>query len=98
MRICYIISTCDKYLNTRVTYQMETMFKNINKNDIYYLTSKPNVEGRQFGWYAMDDLKNITWKYIHFMYNMDGEFLNYDWYIFIDDDNIVVSKLNELFS
>ncbi len=89
MKICYIISTCDKYLNTRVSYQMETVFKNINKNDIYYLTSKPNEERRHFGWYAIDDPKNITWKYIHFIYNMNGDFLDYDWYILIDDDTFV---------
>jgi hypothetical protein len=89
MRICYIISTCDKYLNTRVSYQMQTFLKQIDKNDIYYLTSKPDLERRQFGWYAMDDPKNITWKYIHFIYNMNGDFLNYDWYIFIDDDTFV---------
>ena len=55
MKICYIISTCDKYLQTRVKYQMETMLKNVNKEDIYYLTSKPDVENRHFGWYSMDD-------------------------------------------
>jgi len=87
MRICYIISTCDKYLETRVKYQMNTMFKNVNKEDIYYLTSKPNIEKRHFGWYCMDDTQNITWKYIHFIYNMDIP--NYDWYIFIDDDTFV---------
>lgn len=89
MKICYIISTCDKYLDTRVSYQMQTFLKYIDKNDIYYLTSKPNLERRQFGWNAMDDEKNITWKYIHFIYNMKDEFLNYDWYIFIDDDTHV---------
>jgi len=88
MKICYIISTCDKYLDTRVKYQMETMLKNVNKEDIFYLTSKPNLEQRQFGWNCMDDEKNITWKYIHFIYNMDT-ILDYDWYIFIDDDTFV---------
>ena len=92
MKICYIISTCNKYLETRVSYQMETVFKNINKNDIYYLTSAPNIERRHFGWYAMDDPKNITWKYIHFIYNMNVEFLFYDWYIFIDDDTFVFTN------
>lgn len=87
MKVCYIISTCDKYLDTRVKYQMETMFKNIDINDIYYLTSKPNVSKRQFGWLSPDDTQNITWKYIHFIYNMDIH--NYDWYIFIDDDTFV---------
>ena len=52
MKICYIISTCDKYLQTRVKYQMETMFNTVNKDDIYYLTSKPDNTNRQFGWYC----------------------------------------------
>ena len=88
MNICYIISTCDKYLNTRVKYQMETMFKNVNRENIYYLTSQPNVEKRQFGWNCMDDFDNIPWKYIHFIYNMEIQD-KYDWYIFIDDDTFV---------
>ncbi len=66
---------------------MEIMLKNVNKEDIFYLTSKPNIENRQFGWYSMDDAQNITWKYIHFIYNMNIP--NYDWYIFIDDDTFV---------
>jgi hypothetical protein len=90
MKICYIISTCDKYLDTRVKYQMETFLNNVNKDDIYYLTSKPDINNRQFGWYSMDDEKNITWKYIHFIYNMN--ILYYDWYIFIDDDTFVFEK------
>ena len=87
MKLCYIISTCDKYIDNRVKYQMETFLKNINKNDIFYLTSKPNIENRQFGWNSMDDPQNITWKYIHFIYNMNIP--DYDWYIFIDDDTFV---------
>lgn len=85
MKICYIISTCDKYLDTRVKYQMETFLGDVDKNDIFYLTSKPNIEKRHFGWNCMDDEKNITWKYIHFIHNMSN-ILHYDWYIFIDDD------------
>jgi hypothetical protein len=87
MRICYIISTCDKYIETRVKYQLEYMLKNVNKNDIYYLTSKPNIDKRQFGWNCMDDTQNITWKYIYFIYNMNVS--NYDWYVFIDDDTFI---------
>jgi hypothetical protein len=59
----------------------------MNKEDIFYLTSTPNIEQRQFGWYTMDHMENITWKYIYFMYNMNIP--NYDWYIFIDDDTFV---------
>lgn len=87
MRICYIISTCDKYFETRVKYQTEYMLKNIDKKDIYFLTSKPDIEKRQYGWYSMDDTQNITWKYIHFIHNINIP--DYDWYIFIDDDTFV---------
>ena len=90
MKICYIISTCDKYLDSRVKYQMETFLKDLQSEDIYYLTSKPNIEKRQFGWNCMDDSQNITWKYIHFIYNMNIS--DYDWYIFIDDDTFVFQQ------
>lgn len=90
MKICYIISTCDKYLQTRVKYQMDSMLKNVNREDIYYLTSKPNIENRCFGWNCMDDAQNITWKYIHFIYHMNIP--DYDWYILIDDDTFVFDK------
>jgi len=88
MKICYIISTCDKYLDSRVKYQMDIMFKNINKEDIYYLTSQANIDKRQFGWNTLDDPKNITWKYIHFIFNMQIH-EKYDWFVFIDDDTFV---------
>lgn len=88
MKCCYIISTCNKYLETRVKYQMETCLKDIPKSDIFYLTSKPDNEKRQFGWNCMDDEKNIAWKYIYFFYNMN-DILDYDWYIFIDDDTFI---------
>ena len=95
MKICYIISTCDKYLETRVNFQMDTFLKDVNHEDIYYLTSKLNVEKRQFGWNCMDDIENITWKYIHFIYNTNIS--NYDWYIFIDDETFVFqNKLENL--
>jgi len=72
------------------------MFKDVNKEDIYYLTSQPNLEKRQFGWNTMDDAQNITWKYIHFIYNMQIIDL-YDWFIFIDDDTFVFeSRLKKL--
>jgi hypothetical protein len=69
---------------------MDIMLKNVKKEDIYYLTSKPDVENRHFGWYAMDDTQNITWKYIHFIYHMNIP--DYDWYILIDDDTFVFEK------
>lgn len=96
MKICYIISTCSKYFYTRVKYQMNTFLSDVDKNDIYYLTSKANINERQFGWNCMDDSQNITWKYIHFIKNMNN-ILNYDWYLFIDDDTFVfIDKLKKL--
>ena len=96
MKICYIISTCDKYIDIRVKCQMETFLSDVDKNDIYYLTSKTNKEKRHFGWNCMDDCQNITWKYIHFIKNMNDIF-SYDWYILIDDDTFVfIQRLKTL--
>jgi hypothetical protein len=76
---------------------METMFKNVNREEIYYLTSKPDIVNRQFGWYTMDDKININWKYLHFIYNTDISY--YDWYIFIEDDTFVFTdRLKNLLS
>jgi hypothetical protein len=75
---------------------MDTYLKHVNKEDIFYLTSKPDETKRHYGWHCMDDEKNITWKYIHFIYNMKF-ILNYDWYIFIDDDTFVfIDRLKNL--
>jgi len=75
------------YLETRVKNQMKTFLKHVNKEDIYYLTSTPNIKDRQFGWNCMDDKSNLMWKYIHFIFNMAIK--NYDWYVFIQDDTFV---------
>jgi hypothetical protein len=97
MNICYIISTCDKYLDSRVKSQMDSFLKDVPLTNIYYLTSRPNLEKRQFGWNCMDDPQNITWKYIHFIYNTNIP--DYDWYIFIDDDTFVFNnRLENLLS
>lgn len=95
MRYCYIISTCNKYLDTRVQYQWSTFLKHVDKKDIYYLTANEDLEKRQFGWGCLDDEKNITWKYINFIYNMDIP--HYDWYVFIDDDTYVYSHKLEYY-
>jgi hypothetical protein len=75
---------------------MNTFLKDVNKEDIFYLTSRSNHEKRQFGWNTMDDSQNITWKYIHFIKNMNN-ILHYDWYIFIDDDTFIfIERLQNL--
>ena len=87
MKICYIIKTCDKYLENRVVYQANTFIKDIDINDIYYLTSKPDISKRHFGWNTNDSYEHLTWKITNFFYNMNID--EYDWYIFIDDDTFV---------
>ena len=90
MKICYIIKTCNQYLDNRVLYQANSFIKNINKNDIYYLTSKSNISKRHFGWDVPDSYEYLTFKILYFIYNI--EIFHYDWYIFIDDDTFVFTK------
>jgi hypothetical protein len=86
MKIAYIISTCEKYISTRVEYQKKTFLKYVSDEDIYYLSSKMNETNRIFGWNVPDDPEHILLKYTEFFKNIS---LDYDWYIFIDDDTFV---------
>jgi hypothetical protein len=70
---------------------MEIMLKNVPKEDIFYLTSQSNIEKRHFGWNCPDNLENLTWKYIYFIYYT--KILDYDWYLFIDDDTYLFQQL-----
>jgi hypothetical protein len=83
-KICYIILTCEKYINTRVKWQKETCFRNTSLSDCYYLSCK-NGDG-VYGWNTDDNYKSCIIKYIKFFQNMN---LDYDWYMFIDDDTFV---------
>jgi hypothetical protein len=94
MSICYIILTCEKYQDTRVKWQLETMLKNINKNDIYFLGHKMDVENRLYNWGAADDYNSLPYKFIDFFKNI---YIEYDWYILIDDDTYVYhDKLHKM--
>jgi hypothetical protein len=86
MRVAYIISTCEKYISTRVVYQKETFLKYVANEDIYYLSGKADEPNRIFGWDVPDDPQNILLKYTEFFKNIT---LDYDWYVFIDDDTFV---------
>lgn len=86
MRICYIILTCEKYFDTRAKWQLETMFENINKDDIYFLGHKMDTENRLYNWGAPDDYNSLPFKFIHFFKYIH---LDYDWYVLIDDDTYV---------
>lgn len=86
-KICYIILTCEKYINTRVNWQSDTCFKFINNKDCYYLSCRPvNSKKNIYGWYTKDDYTSCPDKYIAFLKNLD---LDYDWYVFIDDDTFI---------
>jgi hypothetical protein len=84
MSICYISLTCEKYFDTRATWQ-KTYCKLPN---LYYLSHKMDPKNNVYGWVdeTGDDYNSCPLKYISFFKNVD---LDYDWYVFIDDDAFV---------
>lgn len=88
IKICYIILTCKKNLQTKVKWQKASCFKNTPQEDCYFLSCEnesPNI----YGWDTADDYASCIDKYIKFFQNM---ILDYDWYMFIDDDTFVFPK------
>ena len=102
-KIAYIILTCEKYLQTRVPWQFQNCFKYINKKDCYYLSCKPStylISNKLplpiYGWNTSDDYRSCPDKYIAFFKNLN---LNFDWYVFIDDDTFVFPlRINKFLS
>ena len=82
MNICYIILTCEKFLPTRAHWQNSTFLQKVNKKDVFFLSCKPSGEN-VYGWNTKDDYHSCPIKYMGFFINME---IDYDWYIFIDDD------------
>jgi hypothetical protein len=82
MKICYIVLTCEKYLPTRIEWQNSTFFQKVDKKDIFFISCKSSGEN-VYGWNTEDDYQSCPIKYIKFFMNME---IDYDWYIFIDDD------------
>jgi hypothetical protein len=93
MKICYIILTCEKYIPTRVEWQLSSFFQNIDKKNVYYLSCK-NSREYIYGWNTDDSYEGCPIKYIEFFRNM---ILDYDWYVFIDDDTFINTKKLEKF-
>jgi len=85
INVCYIILTCEKYLQTRAKWQKETCFKDVSENDCYFLSCKPSPPNT-YGWNTEDDYKSCIIKYVKFFQNLT---IKYDWYMFIDDDTYV---------
>jgi hypothetical protein len=88
MKICYIILTCEKFLPTRAAWQNDTFLKNVDEKDVYFLSGKPDGSNI-YGWYTPDTYEGCPMKYMCFFRNMTIE---YDWYVFIDDDTFVNTK------
>jgi hypothetical protein len=86
MKVCYIVLTCNKYFENRVQWQLETMFKHVDKQDIYFLGHTMDVDRRLYSWGAPDDYNGLPYKFVDFFRHLDIE---YDWYMFIDDDTYV---------
>ena len=87
MRICYIILTCEKYLDTRCNWVEDTWLKRIEPDDSYYfLSSIPNEERRILGWKTRDDYMGCSTKYYEFFKNHT---VDADWIVLVDDDTFV---------
>jgi ribosomal protein L40E len=85
MSICYIILTCEKFLETRSKWQRECCFEFVDPSCYFYLSCKPGPNS-VYGWNTADDYESCPQKYIEFFKQMD---LEYDWYVFLDDDTFV---------
>ena len=95
MSCCYIILTCEKYLNTRAKWVLENSLHKVDKKDIYFLSCEPK-EPNIYGWNTPDNYEGCPMKYIKFFQNMT---LDYDWYFFMDDDTFIFTdRLNEFIS
>jgi len=94
-RICFIIMTSHIYLNTRVKWQLATFFQDFNRNDLYYISCKSGPDPWIYGYHPADcgqdhdRFNKPSHKYLEFYKNMN---LNYDFYVYIDDDTYVFIK------
>lgn len=99
MKICYLVLTCEKYFNTRVKWQKQTVFKNTDMNDIYYISHKMDIENRVYGFQTPDDYINLPKKYFSFIKNINLLDKGYDWFVLMDDDTyLFIDKLETLLS
>lgn len=88
MKICYIILTCEKFMNTRALWQNRTFLQKVDKKDVYFISCKKSGEN-VYGWDTSDDYHSCPTKYIKFFKHME---IDYDWYVFIDDDTYMYTK------
>lgn len=88
MNICYIVLTCEKFWETRIIWQKQTVFKKVSQEDIFYLGHIQDLPKRLFWWGAKDDYLSLPYKLLHFFQNICLE-KKYDWYMILDDDTFV---------
>lgn len=86
MRIAYIVLTCEKYVNTRMRWQMNTVFSSVGPADVFYLGHTMRPEDRLYSWGAGDDYESLPYKFVDFF---RWSRLDYDWYFLMDDDTYV---------
>jgi hypothetical protein len=95
MKLCYVILTCGKYIQTRCEWQKNTWLKNVDKDEnstYYYLCSKENTNKENTNnnhhylhLDTFDTYESCPYKYIEFFKTMDVS--SYDWIVFCDDDS-----------
>lgn len=86
MRIAYIVLTCEAYEHTRKVWQLDTVFRSVEREDIYYLGHEMRPSDRVFSWGAKDDYDSLPYKFVDFFTHGVGEEMLYDWYFLMDDD------------
>ena len=88
MRIAYIVSTCGPYESTRMVWQKQSVFSNVNPADVYYLGNRTDNDKNMLSWGAADDYHSLPYKLLHFFQHST---LDYDWYFIMDDDTYVLT-------
>jgi hypothetical protein len=85
--ICFIVLTCDKYLNNRV----ESIKKSWGtKTNVIYLTDSKTSQANIVGYNTPLNYDGIQEKYYQFFLNFD--FSNFKYFFFLDDDTFVNLK------
>lgn len=91
MKITYVILTCESMLKTRVPFLKNTWINNIDDDDeIYYLSSKSNLDENVIGYNDPDDYISAPLKMHSFFKNFNID--NSDWLFLCDDDTFVFPK------
>jgi hypothetical protein len=67
-------------------WQQETFLRN---EEHYFISGTPHEEQNILGWNTPDSYEDCPLKYVEFFKNTN---LEYDWYMFIDDDTFVFPK------